>query len=254
MTHHPLDCSLDTWRSATVPLLRRAVGDVAAGAVQLTLSRRGVGPQGGGEVTISLPCLKAGLQVPIKWTEPGLVKRIRGVAFTERVSPQAANRMVDAARGVLNPLLPDVYIFTDHRAGKAAGGGPGYGLSLVAETTTGCALAADALAASEENEDGEADTPEAVGARCACALLAEIAAAGAVDASHQALALLLCAVGPDAMSSVTLGRLTPAAVRLLRQLRDFCGTTMNLDPDPVTGTVTASCIGLGIGNVARAVT
>jgi RNA 3'-terminal phosphate cyclase-like protein len=40
------------------------------------------------------------------------VKRVRGVAFTLRVSPQTGNRLVDAARGVLNKFLPDVYIFT----------------------------------------------------------------------------------------------------------------------------------------------
>ena len=75
------------------------------------------------------------------------MKRVRGTAFTERVSPGAANRMVDAARGALNALLPDVYVFTDHRSGKDAGGSPGFGLSLVAETTTGCVLAADAASA-----------------------------------------------------------------------------------------------------------
>jgi RNA 3'-terminal phosphate cyclase-like protein len=184
------------------------------------------------------------------------VKRIRGVAFTERVSPQAANRMVDAARGVLNPLLPDVYIFTDHRSGKAAGASPGFGLSLVAETTTGCALGADGVAArgSGEGGAGEPDTPDEVGVRVAEALLAEIAASGAVDGSHQALALFLCAVGPDALASVTLGRLAPSAVRLLRDLRDFLGVTFNLEPRAEDGTVVASCVGLGIGNVARPVT
>ena len=43
-----------------------------------------------------------------------MVKRVRGVAFATRVSPQMCNRLVDGARGVLNALLSDVYIFTDH--------------------------------------------------------------------------------------------------------------------------------------------
>ena len=42
-----------------------------------------------------------------------MVKRIRGVAYSMKVSPQTTNRMVDGARGVLNKLLADVYIFTD---------------------------------------------------------------------------------------------------------------------------------------------
>ena len=73
-----------------------------------------------------------------------MVKRIRGVAYSMRVSPQASNRLVDGARGELNALLADVYIFTDHMAGAEAGASPGYGLALVAETTSGRLLSAEA--------------------------------------------------------------------------------------------------------------
>ena len=34
----------------------------------------------------------------------GMVKRVRGVAYSMRVSPQNTNRMVDGARGVLNQV------------------------------------------------------------------------------------------------------------------------------------------------------
>lgn len=63
-----------------------------------------------------------------------------------QVPPHNTNRMVDAARGVLNQLLADVYIFTDAMSGAAAGASPGYGLTLVAETTTGCLVSAEAAA------------------------------------------------------------------------------------------------------------
>ncbi len=63
-----------------------------------------------------------------------------------QVSPQNANRMVDGARGVFNPLLADVYIFTDAMSGREAGLSPGYGLTLVAETTAGCLLSAECSA------------------------------------------------------------------------------------------------------------
>ena len=43
-----------------------------------------------------------------------MVKRVRGVAWATRVSPQMCNRLVDGTRSVLNQLLSDVYIFTDH--------------------------------------------------------------------------------------------------------------------------------------------
>ena len=77
----------------------------------------------------------------------GMVKRIRGVAFSTRVSPHMCNRMVDGARGVLNALLSDVFIFTDHMSGLEAGLSPGFGLTLVAETTTGQLLSAEASVA-----------------------------------------------------------------------------------------------------------
>ena len=51
--------------------------------------------------------------------------------------------MVDGARGVVNPLLADVYVFTDHMSGGEAGASPGYGIMLVAETTSGRLLAAE---------------------------------------------------------------------------------------------------------------
>lgn len=76
----------------------------------------------------------------------GAVRRVRGVAHSMRVSPQSSNRMVDGARSVLNDFLADVYIFTDHMTGLEAGQSPGYGLMLVAETTTGCFISSECTA------------------------------------------------------------------------------------------------------------
>ena len=113
-----------------------------------------------------------------------MVKRIRGVAFTAKVSPQTANRMVDAVRGAFNKLLPDVYIFTDHHSGRTSGASPGFGISLVAETTTGFALSADGAVAAP-GAGGSRQAPEDVGERVAAALLDEIALGGVVDGAHQ---------------------------------------------------------------------
>jgi hypothetical protein len=54
--------------------------------------------------------------------------------------------MVDGARGVLNSLLADVYVFTDTASGAASGNSPGYGTVLVAETTSGALVSAEACA------------------------------------------------------------------------------------------------------------
>ena len=57
----------------------------------------------------------------VTWIDEGMVKRIRGVTFSTRVSVQFENTMIHAARGIFNRLLPDVHIFTDHKAGLLAG-------------------------------------------------------------------------------------------------------------------------------------
>lgn len=51
-----------------------------------------------------------------------------------------------AAAGLLNRLLPDVWVHTDHHAGRTGGESPGFALSLVAESTTGVLLVAETAA------------------------------------------------------------------------------------------------------------
>ena len=69
--------------------------------------------------------------------------RMTSCTLLAQVSPQTSNRMVDGARGICNPLLADVYVFTDHMSGVEAGASPGYGIMLVAETTSGRLLSAE---------------------------------------------------------------------------------------------------------------
>ena len=63
---------------------------------------RGAPPLGGGEVHLRLPVVRS--LPPVSLVDEGMVKRVRGVAFSTRVSPQCSNRMVDGARGVLNDV------------------------------------------------------------------------------------------------------------------------------------------------------
>ena len=69
---------------------------------------------------------------PVALEDMGLIRRVRGVAYSARVSPTILTRVVESARGVLNNLLPDVYIHTDHYKGSDGGNSPGYSLALVA--------------------------------------------------------------------------------------------------------------------------
>jgi RNA 3'-terminal phosphate cyclase-like protein len=130
------------------------------------------------------------------WADEGMVKRIRGVSFSTRVSPQIENRIIYAARGIFNRFIPDVHIFTDHRSGSAGGRSAGYGVSVVAETTTGCLLSADATVSypnvdemNEESENLELTSPEDLGVQVASMLLEEVAQGGVVDSAHQVWSL-----------------------------------------------------------------
>jgi RNA 3'-terminal phosphate cyclase-like protein len=166
------DPSADAWRIVGLPLLRRVVGlgpsvdaatsltaGAAAGDFALRIVRRGLTPSGGGEIVLDAPRVAA--VPPVDMTDEGAVRRVRGVAYAARVPPAAAAGVVDGARGVLNALLADVYVFSDHAAGARAAPDPGYGALLAAETTTGCVLGCEA------GSDGDLGALEAALARAA---------------------------------------------------------------------------------------
>jgi RNA 3'-terminal phosphate cyclase-like protein len=100
------------FRTVTLPTLRHfGVED----GLSFKIAKRGAPPQGGGQVEFTCPIVKA--LKPIQLTADSKVKRIRGVAYTARVSPQFANRMVDTSKGTLTKFSGDVYIYTDHYKG-----------------------------------------------------------------------------------------------------------------------------------------
>jgi RNA 3'-terminal phosphate cyclase-like protein len=278
LTNDDEEVSVDTFRTVTLPMLKKRFG--CDEGLSLHIAKRGCPPDGGGEVKLTFPIAKE-LPGGIDWVSEGLVKRVRGVAFTARIPPQMSNRLVDGARGVLNNFLPDVYIFTDHHNGKEGGNSPAYGISLVAETTEGCVLGSDCSSAStrglrekeeddgqlllnradDEGEDKENDdddqsqkTPEDYGRECAEALVSEIQRGGVCDSSHQALVLTLLACSPDQICRVRLGQLTPRSIQCLRTIRAFFGVTFNIQPEPESGTVFLSCVGAGMRNVAKRAT
>ncbi|CAD7704662.1 unnamed protein product [Ostreobium quekettii] len=262
ITNDDTDQGIDTWRTVTLPLIRKLCG--IEDGLELQIVKRGARPGGGGEVRLRVPVVR---EVPsIKWTDEGMVKRIRGVAYSTKVSPQNTNRMVDGARGILNRLLADVYIFTDAVSGKQSGNSPGYGINLVAETTSGCYVSSEACASYRQGQgkgpsalQGQVAeevlvVPEDIGKHAAAALLEEVHRGGVVDGCHQALLILLCALGPELINEVRLGPLTPYAVQMLRHVKDFFGITFSIRPENDHGTIFMSCVGVGVKNLGRRAT
>lgn len=252
ITNDPKDPCVDTFRITTLPLLKHF--GIPIEDVELKIVTRGAPPQGGGEVHLKVPIVQNGLTA-VTWVDEGMVKRIRGVAYTTRISPQMSNRMVDAARGVLNHFLPDVYIFTDHYSGQGSGNSPGYGISLVAETTTGCLISAESAAShnlkDKVDENQSSLLPEDLGSQASRMLLKEIRQGGVVDSSHQGLLFLLCALCPEDVCKVRVGKLSPYAIRTLRLIKEFLNIQFNIKPDPPTGTVILTCVGSGYRNITR---
>lgn len=73
----PFLCHTDTLPSPAILCLQRL--GVEEG-LELRIVRRGAAPLGGGEVALRVPVVKN--LAPINWTDEGMVKRIRGVAYS----------------------------------------------------------------------------------------------------------------------------------------------------------------------------
>ncbi|KAH8989224.1 18S rRNA biogenesis protein [Lactarius hatsudake] len=173
ITSDDKDLSVDLIRTVTLPHLE-PFGYLGCG---------GLLPLGGGEVLFLCPIVK---QVKtLNFVEPGKVKRIRGIAHAVRLSPQFSNRMIEAARSVLNRYIPDIYLYSDVYKGEESGKSPGYALSLVAETTTSALHCAEAV-----SQPGVA--PEDIALQAARSLLSEIERGGCVDQKHQTLDVGRC--------------------------------------------------------------
>lgn len=279
-THGPDDASTDALASISIPLLRRVTLGTPL-EPSLDVVRRGAasGPSlyaGGRGGAAILRCgVLARKIAPVELVSAGVVKRVRGVAYANRVSPVYVQRMVDAVRGGLMRFTPDVYVHTDH--GNAAEGGVGFGVGLVAETTEGCLLGGDWVAV---DKDGR---PKEVAEGAVNMLLEQVAQGGCVDVQNCCLALLMCALADSDVSRVRVGRLSDAAVVFLRDLKTFFGVVFKVavedEParvegeggsgsesesseeesdeegegrrEPIAGGIVMSCVGIGLVNTAR---
>jgi len=241
ITNEENDTSVDLLRTVTLPILKYF--GIEEG-LELKITKRGAPPNGGGQVLFK--CLPVRNLTPIQLLDEGKIRRIRGIAYSTRVSPAIASRIVDSAKGAISEFQQDVYIFTDHYKGNESGLSPGYGLSLVAESTTGCALAAECIA-------NPKSVPEDLGIQAARLLLTEILNRGCIDSNNQSIVLLFMVLCPETISKVRLGKLSPYTIETLRHIRDFFGVTFKLETDPESKTVICTCRGVGFKDLAKKV-
>ena len=257
------DMSADSVRTAILPLYAQFG---ISNNIELRISRRsnpGPGGRGGaGEVQLVF-----GHQVRLPKTlhllNPGRVKSIRGVAYCTGVSASNNARMIEAARGILNAMTADTYIFSDVSSAPLVPSaersnpnakkkiGVGFGLSLVAESSTGCLYSADVASPPEGG-----GTPEDIGTQCAYQLLESVSDSGAVSLAAAPTVLTLMTMGSEDVGRLQMGREvlgTEEIIGLARDLRTFgiSGWGIRDASDESGGDVIVSIVGRGVGNVGR---
>ncbi|XP_056147204.1 RNA 3'-terminal phosphate cyclase-like protein [Lampris incognitus] len=254
VTNDPTDPSVDLLKSAALPVMKKF--GIEGEGMDLKVVKRGMAPDGGGEVVFTCPVRRT--IRPVQLTDAGKIKRIRGVAYSVRVSPQMASRIVESARSILNNFIPDIYIYTDHMKGTSSGKSPGFGLTLVAETLQGCFLSAEM--SSTPKGQGDPVLPEDLGRNCAKLLLEEIYRGGCVDSTNQSLALLLMILGPQDVSKVLLGPLSPYTIEFLRHIQDFFQVMFKIETQKPSederkggDKVLMTCVGVGYSNINKAI-
>lgn len=258
------DMSVDSVRTAILPLFSQFG---IFNNLELRVLRRSNpghnGRGGGGEVQLVF-----GHQVRLPKTlhllNPGKVKKIRGVAYSTGVSGSNNARMIDVARGILNPFVSDTYIFSDVSSAPLVPGndkndpsakkkiGIGFGLSLVAESSTGCLYSADLASPPAGGEP-----PEDIGRNCAYQLLEAISVGGGVSRTAAPTMITLMAMGSEDVGRIQVGRDIISDENIVQLARDLSKLgspgwgVRDATEEDATGEVTLSVVGRGIGNVGR---
>lgn len=261
------DISADSVRTAILPIYSKFG---ISNDIELRILRRSNpnsnGQGGAGEVQLVFDH-QVRLPKTVHSLNPGRVKRVRGVAYSTGVSGSNNARMIEEARGVLNPLAPDTYIFSDvssapelplaadnSNSKQKRKTGIGFGLSLVAESSTGCLYSADMA-----SPPSGGITPEEIGRKCAHQLLESISLGGCVSLTAAPTFLILMAMGSEDVGRLQIGRDvlgSETIITLARDLRVFglSGWGLREAGDETSGDAILSIVGKGVGNVGRKIT
>ncbi|KAF2035887.1 18S rRNA biogenesis protein [Setomelanomma holmii] len=260
------DPSADTVRTAILPLYK-SFG--IERNIELRILKRSCAPQtgksAGGEVQLVFNH-QVRLPKTLHLLNPGRVKKIRGVAYCVEVPKSNNERMIHEARGILNKFVPDTYVFSDASPApliptnqKGAGpakvkGAVGFGLSLVAESSTGCIYSSDVCSPPE----GGVPADE-IGRQCAYQLLEKISAGGCVEGVAAPTVLMLMAMGSEDVGRVALGKDVLASEEIIQLARDSKAFGRSgwgfreAGGEKSRGEIVVSVVGRGVGNVGRKV-
>ena len=258
------DMSADSVRTALLPLYAQFGIQIN---IELRITQRSnPGPRGqGGAGEVQL-IFGAQVRLPktIHLLNPGRVKKVRGVAYSTGVSASNNARMIDTARGILNPFVADTYIFSDVGSARLVPAGDktnpaakkkigvGFGLSLVAESSTGVLYSADMASPPSGGQP-----PEDIGKLCAIQLLESISQGGCVTNAAAPTMVTLMAMGSEDVGRLQMGKEVlgnESMLEVARDLRKFglagWGIRDSMD-EKHAGDVVVSVVGRGIGNVGR---
>jgi RNA 3'-terminal phosphate cyclase-like protein len=258
------DISVDSVRTAILPLY--AQFGVERNIELRIIQRSNTGPRGtggAGEVQLVFGH-QIRLPTTIHLLNPGRVKRIRGVAYSTGTSGSNNARMIEATRGILNSLVSDVYIYSDLSSAALVSApeknnpsakkkvGLGFGLSLVAESSTGTLYSADTASPPQGGVP-----PEDIGKMCAYQLLESISRGGCVSLEAAPTIITLMSMGSEDVGRIQLGRDVLGnedVIQLARDLNQFGAPGWGIrdaEGQKDDGQLIVSIVGRGIGNVGR---
>ncbi len=211
ITTNGIDLGVESIRTSLFPLCEK-FGILNQ---EIAVSKRGSSPLGGGEVHLFLPHLIATPKT-LHATEIPKVNKIFGIAYSTRVSPSAVNRMIDAARTTLRWTKVETMIHSDVARGEESGKSPGFGITLVAETSKGWCYFAEGVSA-------PGVVAEDIGTLVAKKLLNEIENSGVVGKNQLQLTLIFMILGREDIGRIRISKksVDEKFVNLVRDIKDI---------------------------------
>lgn len=190
----------------------------------------------------------------IRFLSPKRITSIRGIATSTKLAAQMTSRLATAAKNVLTSVFPPsrIQIYSDPAKGNT--GSPGYGICLVAETSSGALYTAERTSSTTVADDM---TPEDIGEQCARALMMEISYGGCFD-SLATLTVTICSAALNGnkgdVSTIALGTgcvENDSWITLVRDMEQMFGVRGHFEPQGDGSGIICKWVGTGWVNSAR---